>query len=193
MLKNSETVPDRLWYAAVSREARKVAHCPYATVEGCPRYYQSLSLLSNVGATPIDPNEDQRLLKFWTADATWPRTLELATSFSGESTFTNFCPEVSLGHFGYAATYLTDYADEIDRDSAHFRLQGLGVEQNDPRWVWGALLKQHYLECPLYAVLSHRLAKVPPVESWIRSHSSEILVGLLTTAGAVVAAYIARL
>ncbi|WP_316348916.1 hypothetical protein [Desulfuromonas acetoxidans] len=58
-------IPDLSWYAGVSQKKNLFARCPFATVESCPRYYQSLSLSAQTGATEIPAKEDERLLKKW--------------------------------------------------------------------------------------------------------------------------------
>jgi len=54
-------IPNREWYANLSRERGVAFRCPFATVESCPRYYQSLSLLGKAGSTKIPEAEDERL------------------------------------------------------------------------------------------------------------------------------------
>ena len=92
-------IPDLKWYASVSEKRGVAVRCPFATVEACPRFYQSLSLLGNAGSTKIPQAEDERLLEKWKKSDLWPRTEELATSIAGadgkRSMFSNFCPEVA--------------------------------------------------------------------------------------------------
>ena len=137
--------------------------CPFASVERCPRYYQSLSLLGNAGSTEIDPNEDERLKRYWEGSDLWPRTREYETAVhlfkqqdgSKNQHFSKFCPEVTYDRFGYFASHLADYADEIDRDFSHQRLGDAGVPSEDWRWRWSSVQPMHFTECPLYSVLVH--------------------------------------
>jgi len=70
---------------------------------------------------------------------------------------THFCPEVSYDAFGVFATFLSIYADEIDRDTAHARLAREEIPiDKDWRWQWAALYPMHYSECPLYSQLPYR-------------------------------------
>lgn len=159
--------PIRVWYARLNQSRASAARCPFATVEACPRYYQSLSLLGEAGSTKISEPEDQRLLKHWKSSDLWPSTAEQATAVAGEpgnpSIFSNFCPEVLFERFGYFATSLTRYADERDSGYAHERLAREGVPAGHPSWSWSSLVPQHFTDCPVYAVLSHR-ATVPQLQ-----------------------------
>jgi len=153
-------VPDLEWYTGRSRELHLGHRCPFATVEVCPRYYQSLSLLGEAGSTPIEKQEDDRLLDKWKQSDLWPKTQEQETSISGPEGearyFSNFCPEVTFDRYGYFARYLGRYADEIDQGLAHESLGKHLAPKNDWRWAWASVEPQHYGDCPLFSVLSHR-------------------------------------
>jgi hypothetical protein len=118
--------------------------------------------LGKAGSTSIAPDEDDRLKKFWEKTDIWPRTDEQATSIMGdrESTiyFSKFCPEVAFDRFGYFATYLGRYADELDSDMAVKLLTKEGAASEDWRWNWAGVTEMHYTDCPLYSILAHRVS-----------------------------------
>lgn len=180
-------IPDLKWYARVSEERGVAVRCPFATVEACPRYYQSLSLLGNAGSTNIPQAEDERLLEKWKKSDLWPRTEELATAIAGApgkpSMFSNFCPEVAFDRFGYFTTYLGRYGDEIDIGLAHEHLGKQNAPPGDPRWAWASTRAQHYTECPIYAVLDRRAKAInspsQSPESWWKKHLAELIVGVI--------------
>ena len=178
-------VPNLEWYAKLSQSRASAARCPFATVEACPRYYQGLSLLGKAGSTEIPEKEDQRLLKYWKFSDLWPRTREQATSVGGDpgnpSSFSNFCPEVVFERFGYFATSLTRYADEIDSDFAHKHLANENAPANHPGWSWSSSDAQHFTDCPVYAVLSFRSGAPKPkgTEPWWREHLAKIVVAVV--------------
>ncbi len=183
-------IPDLLWYNQVGKDKGVIGRCPFATVESCPRYYQSLSLLGEAGSTKIPHNEDARLLLYWKASDLWPKTDEYATMISGPSgesrQFSNFCPEVAFDRFGYFASFLARYADEIDTGVAHTQLSRENALGNDWRWSWAALSAEHFSDCSLYSILSHRLSSVnssaPSAEvPWWRKYFVELIVGLIVT------------
>ncbi|MFZ0052913.1 MAG: hypothetical protein WAK96_14140 [Desulfobaccales bacterium] len=153
-------IPNLQWYISISEQKGVQPRCPFATVSACPRFYQSLALLGEAGSTRINPEEDQKLLKHWQSSDLWPTTREYATSISGAPgephIFSNFCPEVAFDRFGYFASYLARYADEIDIGIAHERLGVQRASSNDWRWAWVAISEMHYTECPLYSLLIHR-------------------------------------
>ena len=150
-------IPDLRWYIEISRERGASPRCPFATSERCPRYFQSLSLLGEAGSTKIEPDEDERLFQAWKRTDLWPKTAEYETSLFGpvgeEKHFANFCPEVAHDRFGYFASFLGRYADELDSGPAHDRLYRDKVPKEDPRWAWSSISPMHYTECPLYSPL----------------------------------------
>lgn len=152
--------PNMDWYLSVSRERGVTPRCPFASVERCPRYYQSLSLLGKAGSTKIPEEEDQRLLERWEKSEFWPRTEEYASCLSGNEekyfSYTNFCPEVIYDRFGVFASSLHDHFDEIDRDFAHQRLSELEHPPQSWQWRWAGLTPRHFTECELYSLLSQR-------------------------------------
>lgn len=153
--------PGLTWYHDAGTARGVQGRCPFATVEACPRYYQSLSLLGQAGSTAIPEEEDERLLALWKKSDLWPRTREQATSiFGGEpdkpALYSQFCPEVAFDRFGYFVSQLGRYADEIDYDSAHRRLTAERASSDDPRWQWQSVTAQHFTDCPLYPVLKMR-------------------------------------
>lgn len=153
-------IPNFEWYTGLS-EIRKVQpRCPFASVETCPRYFQSLSLLGCAGSTSIDDAEEERLIDHWKNSDLWPKTREYETSVAGPNNnpriFTNFCPEIAYDRFGYFASFFAGYSDEIDSDSAHARLTKRDAPANDWRWRWSSLTQLHYSDCHYYSLLDHR-------------------------------------
>ena len=153
-------VPDFAWYLAEStRLGLKSPRCPFASVHGCPRYYQSLSLLGNAGCTSIQKDVGDELKARWKKHPLWPATGDQATAISGGNDgpngYHNFCPEVAYDTFKLFATYLGRHVGEIDRDIAAEQLAKEGASYDDPRWTWCSVVPQHYIECPLYSGLSH--------------------------------------
>src|SRR5258708_4096871 len=72
MMSGDTVTPDLKWYEEVTkRKGLKEPRCPFASVEKCPRYYQSLSLLGAAGATAIDKAEDEKLQKKWERHHLW--------------------------------------------------------------------------------------------------------------------------
>lgn len=157
-MASATQTPNLEWYTAISEKKHlNSPRCPFASVDRCPRYYQSLSLLGTAGATSIEPKEDERLLKKWEAHDLWPKTMEQSTTVMGSggktTIFSRFCPEVSHEAFGVFASFMSRYADEIDSDLAYQRLGREGASRDDWRWSWAELTPAHYSDCPLYSTL----------------------------------------
>lgn len=151
--------PNLQWYTGISHQKGITPRCPFATVERCPRNYQSLGLLGEVGiTTKIHAIEDKRLLEAWSKTDVWPKVMEQETAVAGgdgkHHLFSNFCPEVSFETFGLFAVSLSRFADEIDRDARHQALTMSGTAHgHDWRWSWEHVRELHYTDCPLYSVL----------------------------------------
>lgn len=149
--------PDLKWYTQISHTKRVRPRCPFASVQRCPRFYQSISLLGAAGSTKIAPKEDKRLLKRWKKSDLWPTTREQATSIDGPSgkptLYSNFCPEEAFERFGFFAVCLARYSDEIDSGVAQEHLAKIGAPGTDWRWTWSGIDPMHYTECPLYSPL----------------------------------------
>ena len=149
-------IPNLQWYLRQSTSKRIPPRCPFATVKNCPRFYQSLSLLGKAGSTAIPEKENKQLYKKWRKSPLWPITDEQATSIlgpKGNKFFRNFCPEVSYERFGLYASYLDEYAGEIDIGSAHSKLSKIKAPPEDWRWSWLNIQPLHYSGCPLYSAL----------------------------------------
>lgn len=149
--------PDIGWYLRISAERHVTPRCPFASVERCPRYYQSLSLLGEAGSTKIPDEEDNRLEALWQKSDLWPITREQETSmFGGErmTTFSNFCPEIIYDRFHVFASVLCEHVDDIDRDFAYQKLHKASIPRTDWRWRWWAITPMHFTECPLYSPLT---------------------------------------
>lgn len=156
-------IPNFEWYSAESRRQGVLPRCPFQSVHACPRYYQSLSLLGQVGSTAIPSQDDEALSDRWKRHPLWPMVKEQATGIASydqsRCSFHHFCPEVSFDRFGYFAAFLADYADELDSDMATQRLSKESAPAGDPRWRWARCTPQHYTECPLYSCLTHGWSK----------------------------------
>jgi hypothetical protein len=151
-------VPDFEWYKNKSEKRGTSVRCPFATVERCPRYYESLSLLGSAGSTSIDEEIDKRLKEKWSQSDVWPVTYEQATSISGPddrvTSFSNYCPEVTFDRFGLFATYLHKYTDEIDQDNAHIYLEKNNIPITHWAWEWESVIPLHYCDCIYYSLLN---------------------------------------
>jgi hypothetical protein len=172
--------------------------CPFATVESCPRFYQSLSLLGSAGSTAIENSEDNRLLEKWKSSDLWPKTMEQETIIYGDNKFFDkFCPEVAFERFGYFASYLGRYSDELDHDLAYENLSKIGASSEDYRWAWSSVTSMHYTECPLYSVLSYRRDGKAVNDSkgksdeWYKRPFGMVIIGIvITVVGGLILAFI---
>ncbi len=150
--------PTLEWYKRRSRDGGGPPRCPFASVQRCPRFYESLSLLGEAGFTTAIPRDrDDRLRAIWQESDLWPSVNEQAASIMGPADdprhLMNFCPEVLYERFGLFATALHGYADEIDTGLAHSQLAAEHAPASDWGWAWTTVKPMHYTDCPLYSPL----------------------------------------
>ena len=162
MPSRTET-PDIEWYLRISAERGVTPRCPFASVECCPRYYQSLSALGRAKiSVELTPSEDKRLHLYWEKSELWSKSEENSTNMFGNGekyhSFSNFCPEVAYERFKYFAGQLVDYYDAEERDAAHQRLTGEICPSESWQWSWASLKPLHFTECPLYSPLIHAVS-----------------------------------
>jgi len=152
--KDSPDNPDLAWYSAVSRKQGLPPRCPIAHAELCPRYYESAWLLGKEGLiTKIPPERDSSLERKWKVFGSV--IAEEAASVWGTEKHWNlshFCPEVSFEIYGYFASDLNEYPDELDREIA-YKLHKQGeIEHFDVRWQ--GINPRHYTECREYSIFA---------------------------------------
>ncbi len=152
------TNPDIEWYRSISKKNGTTPRCPFAAVGKCPRYFQSISLLGQIGTnTPLDPKTDRRLKRLWERTDFWPKVAEHEASVwetdGKPKAYNHFCPEVVYDNFGYFADSLYEFEDEIDMDNAIRRLESIKADKSDWRRHHMSLNPIHFTECYLYSLL----------------------------------------
>lgn len=164
----SEYVLDDTWCTRVSLRKSIPSRCPFASVDLCPRYFLSLSLLGISGiTTKLASDEEARLQAKWKQHPLWPRTTEQEPAVTGSGgkpvSFSHFCPEVTYDTFGVFASSLAEYSDELDRDLAHETLGREHANRNDWRWQWTSATALHYSDCPVYAPLLQKPSEIAAI------------------------------
>jgi hypothetical protein len=108
------------------------------------------------GATQMEPQLEKTLSEKWAKSDLSPVVREQEPSAfgsKGNESFYRLCPEVAYDRFGWFASALYTYTDEIDVDVAHTRLGRLGDQGEKWRWSWSGITPMHYTECPTYSLL----------------------------------------
>lgn len=147
-------IPDSSWYRAKCSENNAPFSCPYANEHKCLRYYSSLDMLGEVKIiTSISIDKKEELEEFWSNSGLLPVVSEDDTAISSCNSkpisFSNFCPEVTFKFFGYYASCLTKYNDDLDKDSGYTIAKRENLH-NDWRYEWEYLTACHFLECGVY-------------------------------------------
>jgi len=155
--KMTARIPDFEWYTRLSQTRGVSPRCPFANVHRCPRYFASLWLMGeHGGATRMDADLEKELSERWNKSELSPVVQEQEPSAFGSGTkwsFSKLCPEVAYDRFGWFASGLYVYADEIDFDVAHARLGRHRDHGEEWRWLWSSVTPMHYTECPTYSLL----------------------------------------
>ena len=149
--------PTLEWYKSVSAKYNLPPRCPFANSYKCPKYYDSLYLLEGTGATSMTDEDIKELNKYWEERklkfALKEEVPSIARNGDRFSYLTNFCPEATFLRFGYFASHLSEFADEIDRDIKHKELGKRNIDTDDWRWYFQYLTPQHYTDCLFYSIL----------------------------------------
>jgi len=149
--------PTLEWYKLISAKNNLPPRCPFASSYKCPIYYQSLSLLEDTGATKLDEKEDKQLEEYWKKSKLNPILKEempgVTTKNDEFTSLYNFCPEVTFLRFGYFASHLSEFADEIDKDIRYTELEKRNIDKDDCRWYFQYFTPKHYTDCSYYSIL----------------------------------------
>lgn len=145
------------WYKSISAKYNLTPRCPFANIYKCPKYYDSLYCLEGTGATSMTDQDIEELNKYWKEKKLKFGLKEempgVARNVDEFSFLTNFCPEVTFLRFGYFASKLSEFANEIDRDIKHKELGKRNIDHDDWRWYFQDLTPQHYTDCSFYSIL----------------------------------------
>ena len=148
-------IPDKNWLEQESKTRDVLSFCPYANSHRCPRYYESLVLLSRINMIAGMTSEKvAELEEFWNRTIFSSLCNEEVPSVSTDengslSSVAHFCPEVSFKYLGYYASYLHKYIDEIDKGFGIRRAERDGLE-NDWRYSWMSVSATFYLDCEIF-------------------------------------------
>ena len=151
----SRVVPDKTWWQAEAKKRDALSTCPYASSHKCPRYFESLVLLSQIKMIAgITESKTDELTSFWNRTSFSSLCDEEVPSVStkeygGLSSVSNFCPEVSFKYLNYYADYMHKYVDEIDRDSGT-RIADRDGLPNDWKYTWMSVNPRYYLDCEVF-------------------------------------------
>ncbi len=108
------------------------------------------------GMTQMEPELEDKLSAKWAKSELSPVVREQEPSAFGienNKSFSGLCPEVAYDRFGWFASGLYTYTDEIDVEGAHARLGRSGDRGETWRWSWSGITPMHYTECPTYSLL----------------------------------------
>lgn len=147
-------IPNSSWYTEQSKKSGVQNYCNYSDPRKCHRHYESIYLLTKVGAIAgFDEETINELDKHWKGKTLVPLIEEEKTAISGEggkvSHLYNFCPEVSHKYYRYYASFMSKYADDIDQDFGQRRAEKDSLE-DDWRYEWQTVVARHYLECAVF-------------------------------------------
>ncbi|MDC0610328.1 hypothetical protein OAP63_06300 [Vibrio sp.] len=148
-------IPDKEWYKNQSKIHNGKLLCPYANSYKCPRYYESVVLLSRVNMISGLPDKKKDELEtFWERTNFSALCDEEVPSISRNEYnqlrgISNFCPEIAFRYLEYYASFMYKYVDEIDQDFGCQRAKKDNLN-NDWRYVWARVNAVYYMDCEIY-------------------------------------------
>lgn len=148
--------PDINWYEKTSSSKSLPQRCPYATIKLCPKYFFSYSLCAKVGSTSkLSNKDDYEVMKFWESTNYLPMIAESEPTISGNDikNYRNYCPEVLYTLFGYFASSVHHFNDEIDQQIAEIRLTKIKADRNNWRWYYSSIIPLHYSDCEYFSLI----------------------------------------
>ncbi|WP_259468998.1 hypothetical protein [Salmonella enterica] len=148
-------VPDKIWWEKECNNRNASSICPYASSHRCPRYYDSIVLLSRSNMIAgMAPEKEKELNEFWErtnfsslCDEEVPAVT--TKEFGGLSSVSNFCPEVSFKYLSYYADHMHKYVDDIDQDTGR-RIAEKDNLENDWKYTWMSVEPKFYLDCDVF-------------------------------------------
>ncbi|WP_347364625.1 hypothetical protein [Vibrio vulnificus] len=148
-------IPNKDWWQEESSKRSSLKSCPYANSHTCPRYYESVFLLSQINMIAgLAKNKSDELDQMWANTSFSALCAEEVPSIGQNqngslSSVSNFCPEVSFKYLGYYADYMCKYVDEIDQAGGE-RLANRDKLADDWRYFWRSVSAKFYLDCEVY-------------------------------------------
>ncbi len=165
------------WYFDKSKAKNLPLHCPIAAPYLCLRFLITIDLSVEVGlCRGINLESKERYYRYWRKQLHKFINLEAepAVSFINDEPFnmSNFCPEVSYLIFGYFASHVVRYTNEIDQNAMHQFLKRKMAGKGDWRWYYSNVVERHYTECPEFSISwginkpSKNKSRIPPSVRW---------------------------
>ncbi|WP_350326501.1 hypothetical protein [Pectobacterium aroidearum] len=148
-------IPDKNWWEKECNNRNTPSVCPYANSHRCPRYYESVVLLSHINMIAgMTAEKEKELSEFWERtnfSSLCDEELPAVTTkeFGGLTSVSNFCPEISFKYLHYYADYMHKYIDEIDQDTGR-RISEKDNLENDWKHIWMSVNPKFYLDCDVF-------------------------------------------
>lgn len=148
-------VPNKEWLERESEKRGVQMTCPFANSHKCPRYFDSLVLLSRANVIAGVPQDKEEELEYFWKNTSFSALCDeetptiYRTKFGGVSAVHNFCPEVSYKHFYYYADHMQKYIDELDQEVGH-RIAERDNLDNDWKFTWMDLSPRFYSDCEVF-------------------------------------------
>lgn len=148
-------IPDKNWWEKERINRKASSKCPYASSYRCPRYYQSVVLLSSINMIAgMATRKEKELGEFWERTSfSYLCDEEVPTvttkEYGGLASVSNFCPEISFRYLHYYADYMCKYVDQIDQDTGRLSAEKDNLE-NDWKYTWMSVNPKFYLDCDVF-------------------------------------------
>ena len=159
--------PNLDWYSTVGDQRGKDRRCPFATVNRCPKYFETLVVLEQQYNSPKIPRAIQKsMVKKWREDELWavtladkPKAIEYRDT-GNHLEFRSLCPEASFEVFELFTSSISYFKSTLDFKVRELQIKDTVYGSMHWHWVWQYFHVEpmHFSDCSMFGKISKEKA-----------------------------------